>query len=353
MAKGQMAILVLVLVVIGAVVYFALPMLQNLPSGGGFGIGEIPTNNNIVTIEGYSVSSLKMFPGEQTVVSFIVQNNGDHAVSNIEVNFYDLGGMIYRDVNGRINMLCQTDAGMETPQTMGCTFTNVKPFDSRRVVLTLQSPNVASSTTFKLSYSVKYPYIGSRSAVIPVVDGLTRTTPLGKFSESKSAYSPDSNIPSYGPVQLSYKPPVGGTTKQGNQVINEYWGVNNQPFRLELEVKHVGTVEGAQPVRLKSIALTPSSNLRPSSEASNNFCPIIMNGINRINSRLDNENQEGFVGPRSVSDITSKPLTLNCQFTPDIGSAPESNAEVSTVFEYDYIFQRSETFTVQPFEQKR
>lgn len=336
-----MTILALVVVIIGAVIYFAWPMLQNLPAGGVLNVGDIQTNNNIVTLESYSASSVKMYPDEQTTVSFLIQNNGDHPTEPV-VNFYDLGGMRKMELSCGFGTMSQDTK---------CSFdgdNKLMPFAAKRISLTLQAPDIASLTTFKLSYSVSYSYSGTRSAVIPVVDGITRTKPLGKFSESKSSYSPDTNMPSYGPVQLSYKPPVGGTMKIGSQVTNEYWGVNNQPFRLELSLAHVGTVEGSQPVRLRSISLTASNNLVATPGVSNSFCPI----NNNVNDRLKAE-KDLVVGPRSVPDITSKPTTLSCQFIPNIGNAPESNVEVKTVFEYDYIFQRSETFTVQPFEQKR
>lgn len=339
---------ILVLVVIGAAVYFALPLLQGLPQGSILNPGGVSTNNNIITIEDYSVSNAKMHPGEETAITFTIRNNGDHPVSllpdgngnsqpaPLSVNFYDLGSMVYR------SMLCDqiTD---RSPSPPPCQFI-VKPFETKRVILTLQSPDVASLTTFKISYSVKYSYMGGRVAVVPIVDGVTRTRPLGQFSESKSSYSPDTSVPSYGPVQLSYKPPVGGTTKIGNQLVNEYWGVNGQPFRLELDLGQASTVDGAQPVRLTRVDLSVlSNNLRSTSDMSNNFCPI-GNNVNTMLSRSDHT---------SIPDISTKPVSLNCQFTPDIGSTPESNAQISTTFAYDYTILRSETLTVEPFEQKR
>ena len=174
MAKGQIAVLIIVLIVIGAAVYFALPVLTNLPANPFTG-RDIPTNNNIITIDSYTANPLKMFPGEQTVVSFLIQNNGDHAVDSVRVNFYDLGGMALK------SLLCDISPGTK----QSCTFYNLQPFEARKVVLTLEAPSVGSITTFKISYSVNYPYSGTRSAVIPVIDGLTRIKPLGRFSESK------------------------------------------------------------------------------------------------------------------------------------------------------------------------
>src|SRR3972149_2856977 len=312
MAKGQTAVLIIVLVVIGAVIYFAWPFLQNLPSNP-VGPG-ISTNNNIITIGSYSVSSLKMFPDELTTVSFLVQNNGDHEVLTGSINFYDLGGMNF------ISLSCDEYVGgtlvvYQPPKYLtppACSF-DLKPFQSKKIILILQAPKIGSLTTFKISYLINYPYSQTKSAVIPIIDGTTRTKPLGKFSESQPSYSPDTLTPSYGPLQLSYKPPVGGTTNVNNQIINEYWGVNGQPFRLELQLSHVGTVDGAQPVRLSKIDLTLPSNLVKSSDASNTFCPI--EGI--VNKRLDTENDPNFIGPRRISAISSgEPLTLNCQFTP-------------------------------------
>jgi hypothetical protein len=219
MGKGQIAILLIIIVIGLVAVFFLLPTL-NIKIGPI--IQPITYKNDIITVEGYSVSSKKLYPGLKTTISFLVQNNGDETAKNVIVDFTDLHGMT-RD---------KLECDKKSTSGLTCNFGDVDSLDIREVSLTLVAPEVSEPTNYVVTYKVNYDYSGYREARIPVIDRVTFKKPPTTYKESSATY---------GPVLVEFEPPIGGTTIQDDQEIQEYWGVKDTPFQMKINFKHIGS----------------------------------------------------------------------------------------------------------------
>lgn len=320
MRKGQIGIAILILIVIGAAVYFFWPYI----SGGlTFQPPQTPFKykNDIITVEEYAVSNLEPYNDTTTTISFSIQNNGDKTVDYTEVYFYDL--QLGENGFKLEKLVCggkEQDVNLPIHKCVFDVNDKIESLDIRQISLTLKTPKVIEDRTFTIRYSIKYTYSGFRSANVPVIDDLTVKKPTFKFSESE---------PTYGPVVAEFEPPIGGTTIQGNQKINEYWGKSEQPFELKMQLKHVGTVKDVRPISVPNIAINFPSDFTMSTPCNFDNDKSIKNSILEIN----------------------KPLNMLCYFKIEKVSQPQLNALFDLTYDYIYEFERSQDITVKPVKQ--
>lgn len=291
-----------------------------LPGGGQ---GTITYSNDIVTVTDYKISSTTLYPGEQTIVSFLVKNNGEWALNNVLVNFYNLGGLKIVDIH------CDEGTPSTSPtDSASCTFNDILSFDNRRVELTLQAPQqIAAKTVFRIEYSMSYPYNGTRIANIPIIDDTTIKKPYSAFSQSSV---------SYGPVSLEFNPPVGRVVRTDKTETTEYWGVNNNPYKVGLTLKHVGTVPDVKPVNITSISLTLTS--------AQWFRDFYCDFCKEEDTGKCTPTYLVYTMPQTLK--LDKTISLSCYFKSS-GDQPEFPAFIQADYNYYYEYLRTETFTVQ------
>ncbi len=104
----------------------------------------LPYKNDIITIEEYYVSDRTPYEGSVLVIEFLVQNNGKEPVPRVKVGF-DTPRFIIRDLD------CEDPTAPTNTDNEGgndaCVFMfrednvfgEIEPFDTRRVILTLQA----------------------------------------------------------------------------------------------------------------------------------------------------------------------------------------------------------------------
>lgn len=295
--------------------------------------------NDIITVEDYSVSSLSPYTGSATALEFSIKNNGDKTVNKVEVNFFDRPGFAVKELfcegieewkfgsgtncESDIDCINNEFCDFSTKKCYkGCLFTNVESLDFRTIRLTLSPTSTGTST---ISYSIKYNYSGFRKADIPVIDGITRKQPISKFSQS---------IPTYGPVVISFEPPVGRERKENNKIIKEYWIVGDIPFELRMKLKHVGSksVGDITPVTI------PAGNMKIDLRGT-----LVVAKSETTELPCDFYESNGFLF--SGKDV-ELPGELVCNFQSVPLEGPETLATIWAEFFYTYKYVRTETFNV-------
>lgn len=300
--------------------------------------------NDIITVEDYSISTMNPYVGSMTTIEFSIKNNGDETVKEVEVNFFDRPGFSVDELFcegieefklGSGNS-CESDSGCPANEFCdlsvkkcynGCLFTNIESLDFRTIGLTLKAK---SSGTYTVSYSVDYGYSGFRKADIPIIDGVTRKSPIATFSQSTSTY---------GPVTLEFEPPVGRETKEGSKVTKEYWIVGDRPFEVKMNFEHVGSssVGSIQPVVISigNVKLDLRGSLA-----------IGQSGTTKLPCDFSEYGNLLF----SDKDL-EVPGELTCNFQSASTVELETMATIWAEFNYTYKYIKIETFSIQSLEE--
>jgi hypothetical protein len=257
------------------------------------------------------------------MISFSVRNKGDKKVDRVRVLIKHLG----------LSLLKLECEGTKPIDNNICMFNGTNAIDSldeRKVSITLQapSPEIIKDTPLPLSvtFNIEYDYSGYRIANIPVIDGKTRTRPLGKFSQSN---------PSYGPILLEFGLAPKTETAIDKTIIREYWAVPNQPFEVTFDFKDIIGKARNVNISKENISVTITDPLEVSTPC--NF---------EKKEREELEEKTTLLKP--IKDVLVPETKLMCYFVSSDITEPEITASIKAEFNYTYKFELTETFTVQP-----
>lgn len=312
MGKGQILVFLIIIVIGVIAILFLLPPLRTPVTP----VQQITYKNDIITVEDYTVSAKKLYPGSKTTIKFFVQNNGDKAAKNLIVKFVDLHGMI----------LDKLECNKQQVDELTCEFGDVESLDKREVSLTLIAPKVLEPTDYVITYKISYEYSGYREARIPIIDGITFKRPPTSYKESS---------PTYGPILVEFEPPVGGTRIEDKKEIQEYWGVKDTPFQMKINFKHVGSSSVGkiiEPILIKS------GNLKMS--------------LLRLDIEKPCDTKFDLQGNFYVykKDLKVPVDSIICNFKSKQSDDPWITGEIGIDFSYTYEFYNTQGFRVQPLE---
>ncbi len=313
--------------------------------GNGNG-GSLPYKNDIITIEDYYVSDRNPYEGGIVVLELVLKNNGEESAPRVEIGF-DTPGFYIKELN------CDgTEAVISDEEEGSCVFDRNSAFGpiesldnggERRIILTLQVRNIGilRPHTYTITYYIEYDYSGFRKMDIPIIDGVTLKTPLSQYSQSTATY---------GPIQLTFKPPERGERVEGGQTIKEYWGVRDSPFKVEMSFTHVGSSSIGNIRQPKIEASGVRLDLRGSLE-------IASVGEEGDETMLPCQFYVGdgdyLFSDRSI-DIPDE-LMCNFQSVPFSDPSfdePETSATIWTDFNYTYRYTNSQDFEIQPLPEE-
>lgn len=274
----------------------------------------LPTyKDDAITIENYAVSSTEPYAGSSVTIQFLVQNNIEDEIENIEVNFFDLSAFSNQSLD------CGPNGN---PKERSCYF-SLDSLDYRPIKITIKAPPeevITAPTRFTISFYVKYNMSSKRSVMIPVIDGIIKTEPESSFLISEQKH---------GPVRVDFDFPIKRVRKEDNREIVERWVVAGEPFETKITFKHTGTLGNVQPINI-----------------SNDSIKIELKEIERISPCDFGENN--FSLKNIVLLSPSERNLLKCNFNATDTSYPEYLAELSIEYNYTYTFIKRETFTVKP-----
>ena len=323
MAKGQgtLGALVLLLVIGGIVIFFVIPNLGKITY-----IDEIKYDNDIITIEEFSISSTNPYPDTLVNMYFVVRNNGDEKAENVKVKFNLQGGLTTEE------LLC---GGEDKKEERACSFGEIESLDERMVFLTFKTPPtefVLTESVYTIEYIVEYDFSGNRIARIPVIDGVTIREPLGEFTQGEM---------SYGPIHIDFEPPIGATRIEDDREIIERWMYSGDtPTEIKLKLKHVGD---------RSIGEIEDMNI-----SKGNFRLDLTNDLlyeegYYCNFEKDPEDENILVSEDDVIvGVTgSTELACNLKFKGELG-VPETTATIQANFSYTYKYSNTQDVTVRP-----
>jgi hypothetical protein len=303
-------------------------------------IGQPSTNttkyqykNEIVTIEDYRVTDTSPFVGGLTTISFNLRNNGEFTLGHTKVTF-DVPGFTIVDLSCEDATARQGDSCV---YDSGAPLGDIEPFDMREIRLTLQAPNIdiLQPHPFTAIYTVEYDYSGFKKVDLPIVDGVTRTQPIAAYSESTQTY---------GPISVTFQPPVGSQHVEGDKTVTEYWGTANTPFRLKMTFNQVGSASQNPEKAVLEIGRV-EADLRSALQ-------VACMGSSRLQCDFDYEMPTA-CGSATAGKIASTkqvrvPGDLSCTLQALDFQGPETTATLWLSYNYTYRFTKSETFTVQP-----
>jgi len=260
--------------------------------------------NDVIKIVDYRLYSSTLYSGGRTGIDFRIMNSGGETVRNVEVDFFDTSGF---DIS---ELKCQ---GARSSNNR-CVFQNMQQ-DVRDVSLRLIAPTVKEKTPYTVSFSVSYMDSGSRSMIIPIIDGETKRTPTLQYSISS---------PSCDPIQVNIEKEV-----KPEETSKEYWTMVDMPFEVKFVFSHVGTVKNVKKVKLDKGDVT-----------------LELNNL-RIQEPCDFDSSLKSKKPVDVmSDEDANILT--CNFIPVDTGQSEYVGVVGVRYIYNYEYEKSETFTVYP-----
>jgi len=260
--------------------------------------------NDVIKIVDYNLYSRTLYSGGRTGIDFRIMNSGGGEVRNVEVNFFDTSGLDISELN------CQGTRDSNNK----CVFQNVGQ-DVRDVSLRLTAPDVKEKMPYTVSFSVSYVDSGSRSMIIPIIDGETKRTPTLKYSISS---------PSCDPIQVNLEKEV-----KPEETSTEHWIMVDMPFEVKFVFTHVGTIEGVKKVKLEEGDVT-----------------LELNNL-RIQEPCDFDSS---LKSKKSIDVMSEEddNILTCNFIPVDTGQSEYTGTVGVRYIYDYEYVKSETFTVYP-----
>jgi len=276
--------------------------------------------NDGITLESYSVTTVKPFAGSSTSVQFNVQNSIDKRVRNVEISFFDLPGF----------KILKIDCGGGTKKDdHTCFYDKIEALDFKRFSITLQAPPsdiIKAPTIFPISFSVKYDQTGYKQMDIPIIDDVTLHEPKTPYKESST---------SFGPVKVDFESPIGRETKKGKSVIQEHWAVRGSSFQVKFKFSYQGdsSIGDIIPVNIsKENIHLEYTNVEIAKELYCNFDGN--NGVATANIDIEI--------PRTSS------RSLICNFNSANFREAERIATISVSYLYTYQFIRTEKITVIP-----
>lgn len=304
------------------------------------GIVEIEYKDEIITIEDFYISDRKPYENAITVVDFLVKNNGEFPVDRVEIGF-DAPGFTIDSLTCEETAPFPKESG-DDPNT--CVFDKsssisvIEPLDTRAVTIALKVRDIGllHPQTYTMTFYVEYDYFGFRKMDIPIIDGETRTKPISKYGQSSQTY---------GPIHLSFKPPVRGEKVEEGKTVKEYWGVNDQPFKVEMEFKHVGRSSiGAitdPKIEKGKVRLDLRDSLERASVGIVDLpCDFCMMGQPGCDAPMP-----GYMFSNKSIDV---PDELSCNFQSLGFSGPETTATIWAEYNYTYRYTNSQDFEIQP-----
>jgi hypothetical protein len=304
------------------------------------GVVEIEYKDDIITIEDFYISDRKPYENAVTMIDFLVKNNGEFPVDRVEIGF-DAPGF-YID-----SLVCEGTTPF--PKESGddnntCVFDKlssmsvIEPLDTRTVTIALKVRNIGllHPQTYTMTFYVEYDYFGFRKMDIPIIDGETRKKPLSKYGQSSQTY---------GPIHLDFKPPVRGEKVEEGKTVKEHWGVRDQPFKVEMEFKHVGRSSIGAITDPKIEKGKVRLDLRDSLERGS------VGGLD-LPCEFCEMGDPDCVAPMSGYLFSNKSLEipdeLSCNFQARGFSGPEMTATIWAEYNYTYIYTNSQDFEIQP-----
>lgn len=277
---------------------------------------ETKFKNDVITIENYIVDDVAPYSDTFTTISFDIQSNSDTKISPVYVNFFDLPGFNVTDLkcpkikNGDKN-LWSTDK-----KNPACEFTELEPLDARRISITLKAHDVSSPTPYSLSFSISYKHKGSREALIPIIDDITKKEPSFDFSQSDTTL---------GPIYFDILPQLEREKILDGQTVKVYWGVTGKSFLTKFVMKDASSIK---------------ANVKPTNIAKDDIHLTTSKNLN-AEGTCDFENE---VSRKSVNTTFN---TLICNFKPT-GTGTEYTATIKLDFTYSYELIKNQNFVVQP-----
>lgn len=320
--RGQAAaaIVVIIAIVIVAVVIF--PRL-GINFSGGYG-PPVPTakfSNDVISAGGFSISDRAPFSGSSMTMIFSVTNNGDKdfgASNGLTVSFTDLPNI------DDISLQCPDDS--TKVGKFACNINRLESLDTKTIKADLKVKSGIKNEiqTSTIKYSISYKMTGGVEARIPIVEDPIFLPKDAKFQVG---------TPTYGPIQVTVKPPAGRERKVGGQTVVDNFVYKDSPFSLELSVKDIGSL-AKQQVKMTGgdLQINLAENL-----AAEQCDKMELNSGDKTVLTL-------------VTELEQKvPFEVVC----NVKSLPSTSSYligvVSVSYKYDYKILGSETITIRPF----
>ena len=276
----------------------------------------LPTyKDDAITIEDYAVSTTEPYAGSRVTIKFLIQNNIEDPIKNVEVKFFDLSG--FSDPS--------LDCGDGTRNdSVTCYFSELDSLDYKPIKITLKAPEeeqITAPTKFTVSFLVNYTMSSERSVMIPVVDGRIKTEPESEFLVSEQKH---------GPVRVDFDFPIKRIRKEDDREIIERWVVAGEPFEVKFKFKHTGTLRNVEPINITG------DKIRIENKSIKIIEPCDFN-ITTSTSKRD------------ITLLSTRERNLlKCNFNATETKYPEFLAELKLSYNYTYTFIKKETFTVKP-----
>jgi hypothetical protein len=273
----------------------------------------IPYQNDVIIQENYVLTRANPFTDSSTSIRFNIRNVGRDVVPKADILFTDLQGL-------SAGITCQDGTQIGNQKNPGCEFTNIDSLDSRYVSIIIYTPSadaIKSPTSYQITYNISFDYSGFRRLVIPVVDDPSHQ-PQNKYAVSD---------PSVGPIEVSFEPPIGAISKQGNQQTTEYWGVKGDSFEVRMDFK-----QAVQNVVSTAIS---GSNIK-----------LSLQGLN-IDSKSKCDFNSGLTANFDIV-VGQSQASLTCSFLPQNFNTAETNTVIDINYAYTYSTVKTESFTVYP-----
>ncbi len=275
---------------------------------------SLPTyKDDAITIEDYAVSTTEPYAGSRVTIKFLIQNNIEDPIKNVEVKFFDLSG--FSDPS--------LDCGdVEPEDDVTCYFDELDSLDYKPIKITLKAPEeeqITAPTKFTVSFLVNYTMSSERSVMVPVVDGIIKTEPESEFLVSEQKH---------GPVRVDFDFPIKRKRKEDEREIIERWVVAGEPFEVKFKFRHTGTLRDVEPINITKIR-------------------IDYKGIEVIEPC--DFKKETNTSKRNILLLSTRERNLlKCNFNATETKYPEFLAELKLSYNYTYTFIKRETFTVKP-----
>lgn len=334
-AQAGTAIVVLIILAVAAVVI--LPRLGinfALPSGGNVPVQTVKYSNNVISIEDYSISDRSPFSGEtpdltgSVTIMFSVKNNGDkdfddsnqNGNRNLRVTFENLPNIDSMDLR------CP-DGTIVNKAPFICKIQKLESLDSKRIQADMKvRPGIKEQIQIsQIIYSVSYRMTGGVEAKIPIVEDPIFLPQGAKFQVGS---------PTYGPIQISIKPPVGRERKIGSQTIVDNFAYKNSAFNLEFSVNDVGSLQ-KDPVKF----------------GKGEKLEIKLENMQAVFCDKLNKNSAGDVLTLITDPEQKVPFNTACNIKSISSSESFLIGSLSIKYEYDYKLTGLETLTIRPFKQ--
>lgn len=257
----------------------------------------------VITTEEYRVSSIDVKSGENTQINFALVNNCNTKL-NVKVNVFDKSVFEKAQVDGKENEN---------------SFTINNYFRKNVQINLLNAKDVSFPLPASISYYISFPFSNKKSILVPVIDGISITRPKNSYKES---------VEDYGYALIDIKPPIGNVKREDDKIIEEYWAINNQNFKIILTIKPLAHPIAKTYIEFKDISMViKDSNLNVITDS----CDLYGDRKNEILKKLNEEKYQ----------------TLKCEFVYN-SNKPESYVEIEFKVDYNVKLYFTEKFAILP-----